>query len=405
MKTSRLPVPTFVALASLWLALQAPGCWCDPAVAERFNTFPSGLEGGAADYCAAWARAECDYASRCDPALFQGLGGQSGCADGMRTRCEMEHADLLASEAAGRVTYDTHHARGCVEQRGGRSCGGEEPTSCGLVFSGAVTLDRACRREHECAPGLFCSGGPDTCGLCVSRYGMDGPCWDASSCQTGLRCVEGRCRGLLAVGAACAETPDLCPDGTSCSPPIPQLAACTAPVGEGAACVTYIANFPIPLTCQEGLVCVGTTSPSCRRLAREGEGCDPQARTAPPCEDNGVRLFCDDDVCAPLEIVGEGSACGTGVICTADTVCSGGTCQRRPRAGEECSPGAQEPCFQSSCAGGLCVAHARVGEPCDAGCPGLECVSGRCGLGPCDGGMAWDAYVPPEDGGVGDAGP
>ncbi|MBI5496074.1 MAG: hypothetical protein HY904_13705 [Deltaproteobacteria bacterium] len=380
----------WLAVLATLAALQVPGCWCEPVLPEPFNTFPEPQPGTAADFCAAWAGAACAHAQRCDPATYAAVDVE-GCEPAMTARCERERAPQRAAEQQGRMHYDKRHARGCIEFERDRACDQAPSPSCVDVFSGRVTADQPCTMEAECAPGLYCSGGPDTCGLCVARYPLGGPCWGPTGCQVGLLCTDGRCTGTLRLGQGCTGTTTPCPAGSMCFPPFPPLGVCTALGVEGADCQAG-GGFSLP--CAPGLVCSATDGGThCLGPGEEGAACDSAGQRAPRCHDDGVRLYCDATTqrCAAVRVSPAGGACGASSICRADERCVSGTCTPRPRAGDACSAGAAEACFDSACTGGRCVAAARLGEPCDAGCPGLHCVAAACGAEACDGGRAWDA--------------
>jgi hypothetical protein len=396
----------FVTAGVFLTVLQVPGCWCEPVPKELFSPFPGGLGGGSAAYCPAWAESACTHAQRCDPPLYKAFTDQGGCVANMRQRCERENAQLLAAETQGRANYDPLHARGCLEQEATRGCHEDVSESCANVFEGNLISGQPCDGDLECAPGLFCSGGPLTCGLCVGLYPPGGPCWGPTSCEPGLACVSGRCTRPLNAGASCYSSPEACPEGSTCFPFIPGLgplpiSTCTAPLKEGAPCDR---SNPLAAPCVTGLVCAtrGDEPQRCRGPVDVGQTCDPQGVTAPLCQDLGSRLFCDGTsrTCKTTTVVIHGAACGDANVCSGQDRCVAGSCEFRPRHGESCTvDAAGDPCFESRCTQGLCVQPARLGERCDAGCPGLDCVSGLCGKGPCDAGEPWDAWVPPPDGG------
>jgi hypothetical protein len=399
---SNVRVQSWMSAWAVLLVLQVPGCWCEPVEPEKFNTFPAGLAGGADDYCAAWAQSACQRAQRCDPAVYAGFNSLGGCAVRMEERCRRDHAPQLAAESVQRVQYDNRHAQGCVTQEATRGCNEPESTSCARVFTGAVPANQPCVDDGECASGLWCSGGPLSCGVCTARAPLGGPCWTPSSCQAGLTCLGGLCNQPLGLGAGCATAPDACGNGTFCFPVIPGVgplpfSTCASPAGEGASC-----GGQLPLPCNIGLTCVTTADRGAICLAplAEGAACDPQGTATPPCADLGKRLFCDSGsrTCRAVTVAALDDGCGLSAVCQAQLRCQSNRCVARPRPGEACSvdPGG-DPCFESTCQAGTCVANAAAGDGCDAGCPGLSCVGNTCGKGVCDGGEAFDAWVPPPD--------
>lgn len=388
--------PQLWVVMVLGVAWQAPGCWCDPIEPEIFNTFPAPLGASSKEYCQALAPAQCAFLQRCDPARYAGYQRLGSCEVAAQMACEQELAPVLAAEQAGRVLYDARHARGCVEGTSARQCDEPEPGSCGLVFTGQVVEDAPCVSDGECARALFCSGGPDSCGLCTPLGAEGAACWGAQACQTGLGCTNGRCAKILAAGSACATQPTACPAGTACLPPFVPFAVCQPLGGERAPC-----NSLQP--CDPQLSCLPTDGGTrCLGPVPLGARCDPQGSTAPRCQGEGTTATCNllDRTCTAVQVVGTGASCGGTRVCAAVDRCVNAQCVARPRAGDSCSPGTQEPCFGATCTGGRCVAPARNGDTCDGGCPGLRCVEGRCGARPCDGGFAWDAWVPPSDGGA-----
>lgn len=401
MKTPVNSIRTRFGMAALvGLFLQIPGCWCEPVEPEQFNAFPSPLEGGSSAFCGSLAPAQCEYLARCAPAEHAGLEAtQGGCQQASAQQCERDNAGYQAAEAAGRARFDGVLARGCVDGVRARGCGEDAPPACAEVFGGSVQQGGQCDEDLECAAGLFCSGGPLTCGVCVGKFGPDGPCWSDSSCQAGLACKEDRCTRPLALGSGCAEDPTACPSGSICFPPFVEFAVCTALANPGATCSQFS-------PCKAGLACVAQDAgSSCVGPVASGAACDPQGRTAPVCDGEGVRFFCNPTtrLCEELTVAAADGDCGTGVVCPSHQRCTAGVCQDRPTVGEACQVSSGvDPCFLSRCVRGLCVQNARAGEPCDAGCAGLACVDGRCGKTPCDGGEAWDAWVPPPDAAVPD---
>lgn len=409
-------VAWFSSVAVLMLALQVNGCWCNPPKPEVFNNFPVADPADPRDYCAAWAPTECAFAERCEPATRAALDENGGCNAGMTVRCNERYATYLAGIEAGRTTYDGYLARGCLSERGNRGCDDEEPAVCGRVFGGGVKQGQPCTIDLECADGLFCSGGPESCGVCVDRAGAGGPCWSDSSCEASTRCVDGNCTPVLNAGAPCFGKESLCSSSTFCPivpPGIPfppeyqGLITCQNIARAGATCEPLFGFIQVP--CATGLTCLATDGGHlCFDPAGEGEACDAMGRTAPTCAGQGVRTYCDavSHLCTTIRVVGSGEACGSSAVCNEASQCVNGTCAERPREGDACtSSGTEDPCFESHCVDGNCRAPGLAGSSCDEGCAaGLVCVDGRCGAAACDGGVAWDAGPRVRDGGVPDAG-
>ena len=272
--------PVVVVGTGLALALQSGGCWCVPPEPERFNAFPSGGPASLQDYCRAWADTECPAVQRCHPAEFAAVGGDAGCSLVQDRRCNEELAPWVGAVTVGRAAYDPLLARGCLEVRADLACDQPDPSPCDQFLTGAVTAGQPCGQDIECARGLFCSGGPDSCGLCVQRAGEGGACWGPTSCQNHLRCVEGLCQATLSTGALCAADPGRCPEGTVCAGAYPPLASCVLPGLVGADCTT--------VPCSAGLTCVTTvTGQTCSRPLDQGEPCDPLGELTAACDGAG----------------------------------------------------------------------------------------------------------------------
>jgi hypothetical protein len=384
--------PLGVVAAGWALLVQSGGCWCVPPEPESFNTFPRGGPPSLLSYCREWALSECPHVESCQPALFTALGGAAGCPLAMERTCDEDLSPWMAAVAAGRAWYDPLLARGCLDVRVHRDCGEADPPPCNEFLSGVVGTHQPCRQGLECVRGHFCSGGPDSCGLCLRRATLGEACWGPGTCQPPLRCKDGLCQDTLSTGALCAADPTACPDGTVCAGAYPPLATCVLPGLNGADCSV--------VPCRQGLTCVlSLAGPTCLPPVPAGQDCDPLGEYTAACDGLGARTYCDpvEGLCRPVRVVAGGESCGASSVCRADHVCQGRVCRPLPQVGQPCavSSAGEDPCYRSRCVRSTCQPASVVGEPCDGGCVGLSCVGGTCGVGGCDGGQSWDAWVPP----------
>jgi hypothetical protein len=248
------------------------------------------------------------------------------------------------------------------------------------VLAGRLALDAA--RAAACL-GVFTDGSCSSPAFAEDQWGHFGACPDPfvgqvpigaactlrDECTAGSRCVPGD----QSVDPVANETPE----GVVA---VPTIRAASTIVG---ACLPYVAEGETCRAtpdCAPGLYCRGDTF-VCGRPAAEGEPCQARSPRGFP----GILRPCDD--------------------AHASLVCSGGTCNRLPRAGEpclgdgirpDCDP---DPSLALQCVGdafngsGICQPPGRAGDVC--GGTGLPtCAIGLACLG-ADGATQIGACGPP----------
>jgi hypothetical protein len=382
----------WAGLLVVLVTLQSRGCWCEASATERFNPVPPSGPATFRAFCDGWAERECAWLGWCRPAEHAGLEATGGCLVGASLRCQRRYALLSAAMAQGRATYDDRLGGACLAAWRQRGCVDDVPSACGQVLRGAAQVLDACAHDDECAAGLFCSGGPQTCGLCVPRSGPGGPCWSDGSCQEGSRCRDGQCIPASRAGQPCQPGEDLCDDGMVCGGQAP-FTTCGLPGADGAPCDTW--------PCALGHGCVAAQG-VCRPEAPTGGRCSPTSQEAPPCQAQGAWLHCDEEslACVTVLVSSQGGPCGGREVCASHLQCVTGRCAARSLAGDPCQ--GDDNCFESRCEAGTCVAPPVPGDPCQGGCAPLSCVGGLCASRPCASGTPWDAGV--DAGGAGDGG-
>lgn len=310
-----------------------------------------------ADLDQALAQARCARDARCG--VFP---DEASC---LATACVVANTSLAAAVAAGKVHYDGHRARACVDAAAQQSCDLTADDShvpaaaCAQMFAGTVRGGQACSLSEACASGV---------------------CQLPAECpETG--CCVGTCKATqetAAAGGACGRTLD-CADGLVCG--LDQV--CHAPAGEGQPC----RSDP---ECQTGLGCVGASGNGpgdCRALPHTGEPC-PYLR----CADAGQRCDATSHTC--VAIGQPGDACPRGDECARDLECSPttATCALLPNLGEPCDVGCGGDAWcqvNMQTHVGTCVAPKPAGQPCDGNnqCESFYCEEAE----PFD--VCRDAYV------------
>jgi hypothetical protein len=264
----------------------------------------------------------------------------------------------------------------------------------------------ACAAEIEAFPcDDWIRGFLPACSTPGTRAGGE-PCIYPAQCQS-LSCnrphtssCDGFCLQLLAPGAVCEGTTDVCPPGQYCtggictdSPPPaePTPRPVTPILAEGETCSTQ--------TCARGLFCAGLATAgngTCTRLPATGLGC-ADVVGATRCRDTD---YCSEtEICTPLPAAGEPCASDIASLrCKLGTYCesagpNANTCQPRGALGELCDSNffaldrstCNEPlvcrCANPRCTEGFCANLRREGDPCtdtDACEGGTVCESGQC---------------------------
>jgi hypothetical protein len=313
---------------------------------DRLTPNPIAVESFAAEYVGA----VCTQAERCQnqaPYLV----------DQCSSERELLLGDVEQAVVAGRIAYDPHAARRCVDGIAGTDCmadvfSDETLTECFAALTGTVQKGEECYSLFECAAG-FCDSAssgqcPSTCPETIDE-GQSCALHFGPSCdwRAGLRCSGG---------------------------------VCTTPVGREEPCEDNNG-------CQSGLVCKATgedTPNQCTPLHQEKGFCSSDATCA-------AGLYCNGDdeggQCEPR--IAEGGACGLdlytidaalrGVQCADGLVCKGGGITKKgvPVSGQ-CAPPANE--------GQSCLAEGPDAQVHNSGCQtGLICPNGTCVLPPSEG--------------------
>jgi hypothetical protein len=347
-----------------------------------------------ASYCAPLAMALCTRAADCGcgVVLPGGALDVGACARRLEAACGAAWGPFVEAGAV----VDPARAAACVEAiaAGTPPCGAPSAVVAFAVCEPFV-IDAAGLGETCASP--YCAGGEGVCvrgeggGTCMPRGAAGAACEDMFSCATGLACLEGRCRALLAEGQSGCTT-DL-----ACAPPLLCVeGTCRARGALGAPCTDT-------RTCERGLVCeagtcaarTGTTCgearpcgslegcarpPSCRAPRTLGERCAEDT----DCE---AALHCDDASGTCAVRPGDGEACARGVVCGPGLGCDGlgGTCRPLPGLGAPCAFGERGPflCADGlACVEGACGPLPTEGQPCagvDTCAPGLGCAFGPSG--------------------------
>jgi hypothetical protein len=276
--------------------------------------------GGSTADCAGFASTVCAKFETCAPFYVQVLFGTvDECKARYTTSCQSGIQEPGVTNEAALLT-------GCANAYATESCdaffSGVSSAAC-TPQPGTFPNGQACGDSAQCQ-SLFCNKvASATCGACAAAPKVGDAC--TGSCGVSLKCTSGKCATPTAngaLGAACSNTAPcasnlLCFNGT-----------CSTPTGAGKPC--------------------GTTTPGCDQLHS---------------------LSCQGGVCAPMQIVGAGQACGvsgsTYVFCGSAATCKTAT----------------------GTTSGTCLAPAEDGQPCDAtngpACKyGATCLNGLCTLNP-----------------------
>lgn len=394
--------------------VRGPGCdvglRCVRGVCTRPMTRGARCEG----------HAECPASMRCGRSGLCGIEGD----DGQRCRITLPRCNDGGRCIEGHCLV----RQSCAYALPGTECG--EGRSCGGTLSGRPclddgTLDARCRSGAAerarglCDAGLRCADGRciavralgETCGVtdlgncvegascnrrCVPNGSEGADCRIADgrrTCDSGLDCVDGRCRRRhLASGATCEPLADVClaplrcndltrrcgtvggpsqrciaPEG-SCEPGLRcegfWFARCGRVVSLGQQCTTL-------RTCGDGLVC---TNGACTTAGALGSTCADHPSSCAP----GLR--CVGTVCR--EVVGEGGACDVNHVCESRLSCRAGRCAAitpaPPGAAREPCGDGEAPCAAGlSCFGDRCFRGLDPGAACEeSGLPTAVCGSG-----------------------------
>jgi hypothetical protein len=205
----------------------------------------------------------------------------------------------------------------------------------GVGHCGPRRTGEGCESDYECATDAFCDGA--SCAL--AREGTR--CWARASCSDGSVCDDLAliCRPKVGHGQVCQSSMQ-CPQGDGC-----VEGACRVVLGLGAAC------DPSPATvnhCAKGATCLGGVCTA----ARLGDACTADCASG-ACESGRCVSLTSGAACGGSGYW-DGDPCGVGLECD-----SGMTCEPRPATGEPCTP-------DGYCeSGDYCSACSVAGE-CDA---------------------------------------
>lgn len=136
----------------------------------------------------------------------QGCAAASDCPVGSSCRPDGLCEPMTSLGGSGRTCndrYDCDPGEACLREKCaawalGTSCANDADCGRGRVCSASAGCVEGCRRRLDCADELACDEVSLRCE----------PCGAAVACESGERCVEGRCK------AGCASTG--CPDGSRC---------------------------------------------------------------------------------------------------------------------------------------------------------------------------------------------
>ena len=250
--------------------------------------------------------ATCDWAVRC-----QHVPDRPTCERLLDPK-DYETRRAADSIAAGRALYDGAAAARCIAETRDEFCLTSALTaqSCRDAIRGLVEQGEACTSPRECAGDATCA--IDACpGQCC--VGVCGPPRDFSF-------------GTVDFGQTCADHAD-CREGAYCE----TDRRCTRfPDQEGERCV---------FGCNRGDLFCDVESLTCMRFAGDGELCDEDGVSAPPCDP--AWAVCDG-VCRPRPGVGE--ACDDqDRLCVPTAICDleSGVCTTRREHGEPCTSSEQ----------------------------------------------------------------
>lgn len=294
------------------------------------------------------ARAECQYNSRCQPALQAYYGRtEAQCINARQDALINEWPPLVDAINMGRTTFDGAQLDACVNAMATADCDlGPDPGVC-THFFGIQGAGAPCLLDGECASGLYCSATAfGTCGVCTARAALQASCATAQ-CAAGAACLD--------VGGM-----KLCIDH-----------ARTA----GASCGTVATGL-----CRGQLQCViasGGASATCTRPASLGQACTTTNQITPACSLIHGNS-CVANQCVAASFVAAGGSCAAPSYCDVTSVCNTTTsvCEALPSAGQPCNQGrCQEDAY---CDGATCQSRGHNGAACTSN---PQCVEHRWCMG------------------------
>lgn len=338
-------------------------------------------------------------------------------ADATTCRESWQDSELSIYKAQtdkGSVTFIARQAQKCLDVLAKRTCednwSGGGACNYDAIFVGKLQGGAACIYSNECAGEGFCywdKEDADACsGVCVGPVPVGGTCvrYSHPRCVSSAWCNSGVCEAYPKKGERCAPVAG-CGAGLYCD----AEGVCQALVKEGERCGPDV-RCDAGLFCNAGNVCasrLGADEPcSSHEACRDGLACHPFEWV---CSANIGRA---GDKCLGTD------QCRGIARCVIAPGASEGTCEVRPKVGEDCTPGAgdcagvwwcsletkkcTEPvglgeacgnsfgkenvqCREGYCRDGSCVAYRKEGESCSHGVPcggKLKCIEGTCQVPP-----------------------
>ncbi|HXX68790.1 MAG TPA: hypothetical protein VEK07_16500 [Polyangiaceae bacterium] len=307
--------------------------------------------GDAAASCAAYATADCQYISACEPGTLSGTYGTL-------TQCEtVQTTDCMNNVGAPGSGWTTSWNTACSAELQGYAAACDAgpiprpiPAAGPCTLSGAGDAGAACGVAGQCGTGV-CDRIGAVCGVCTTPGALGQPCGPGTevTCAPGLACSsKNTCVSVVGVDASC------------------DRGATTDCVG-GAQCVIASADSGTSGTCvAEGV--------------KAGTACNSTGVGAPDCWDV-AGFFCNgSSQCQAISYAASGAGCGEADGGTSDTACAGGTCvgtscATPAPAGQACTVGYGAGCE----AGSVCAV---IGS--GAGCSSVNaaCFGGEAGPPP-----------------------
>lgn len=352
----------------------------------------------------------------CTDGVQNGSEPATDCGESCPVACATDSAcndDLDC--ASGRCVSSRCAAPTCDDEarnqdESGVDCGG----SCG-----GCTPEQPCRRDEDCASGLFC---PPSNQVCTDSSCQDG---EQSGNEVLVDCGGGECPG--------------CPPGSPCT----GAGDCDSRVCSGGSCQLPSCDDGLPSGDESGRDC-GGSDPECPRCP-DGEPCRSDGDCANEACEEGTCVSCSDGTQNGSETAidcGGGnpdcSRCDDGASCAIAADCASGRCLGGSCAAPSCSDGALNgtetdtdcggnnpecsrcpsgdrcqfdgDCASQNCDGQVCIScgdGVRNGSETDIDCGGADpacircapgdtcsadadCASGACQNGTCCGGSQGD---------------
>jgi hypothetical protein len=255
--------------------------------------------GATAETCADFGVAWCEKSRQCQRPDFEDLGAGATCAARMKIWCDVHLTtppDTGWVPAAFKTCITSWTVMSCDEWEDFDSEILKGP-SC--VVAGRRTEGAGCWSFTQCST-LECAG-PATCGKCVPRAPLDGPCTIDAECAPGLVCSLKKCALAGRMGAACSDDRPcrrslLCRNGV-CGPKVAAGQPCG---GDHDVCAAgLLCNFKSD-ACGPALAsssrCSSTEDDGTVLYCGAGGFCDPSNRMCLPPIADGEACYPDKDV-------------------------------------------------------------------------------------------------------------